>query len=287
MPELPEVETTRAGIAPYLENERIQSVNTYTDKLRQPLDLQKLKELCGRRILRIERRGKHLLLHTDEAKQVLHIHLGMSGSLRITDSHTPLKKHDHFIVTLKNGKQLRYHDPRRFGLIAILNSDDFPSSLTSLGLEPLSEAFSGNKLYLQTRGKTGAIKNHIMNQKYLVGVGNIYATEALFHSHIHPARCADSLSHAECEKLNRQIKNVLQAAIEQGGTTLRDFLHPDGTHGYFSQTLSIYGKAGQPCPICRETLQSERIGGRSSVFCLSCQPLACRKSNKVHKKMTK
>ena len=244
MPELPEVETTRRGIAPHLENRRIHSISAHVAKLRQPLDTAELNRISGHTLTRIERRGKHLILHSDQPELALHIHLGMSGALRITPASSPRKKHDHVAITLDNGDELRLHDPRRFGHVALIDPTRPPASLA---------------------------KTHIMNQRYLTGVGNIYATEALFASAIHPARAATTLTRADCGRLAEAIKTVLQAAIAQGGTTLRDFTQPDGTHGYFAQTLNAYGRSGEPCPRCQRPLQNMTIGGRSTVYCAHCQ----------------
>ena len=271
MPELPEVETTRRGIAPHTKGERIRAIEARVAKLRQPLDSAELNRLCGHTICHITRRGKHLILHSDQPDLALHIHLGMSGALRIVPADSPRKKHDHVIIALENGSELRLHDPRRFGHVALINPQQPPASLATLGDEPLDDGFNGERLYAQTRSKTSAIKTHIMNQRYLTGVGNIYATEALFASRIHPARSATSLDRDDCERLADAIKAVLQAAISQGGTTLRDFTHPDGTHGYFAQTLNAYGRSGEPCPNCQRPLQSMTIGGRSTVYCAHCQ----------------
>lgn len=271
MPELPEVETTRRGIAPHIEGQRIHAVRASVAKLRQTLDSAALDRLAGCVINHVARRGKHLILHSDDPHRALHIHLGMSGALRIIAADSPLKKHDHVTVTLENGQELRLHDPRRFGHVALIDPTRPPASLANLGDEPLDDNFNGARLYAQTRGKKSAIKTHIMNQRYLTGVGNIYATEALFASAIHPARAATTLTRADCDRLAEAIKTVLQAAIAQGGTTLRDFTQPDGTHGYFAQTLNAYGRSGEPCPRCQRPLQNMTIGGRSTVYCAHCQ----------------
>ena len=271
MPELPEVETTRRGIAPHLENRRIHSISAHVAKLRQPLDTAELNRISGHTLTRVERRGKHLILHSDQPELALHIHLGMSGALRITPASSPRKKHDHVAITLDNGDELRLHDPRRFGHVALIDPTRPPASLANLGDEPLDDSFNGARLYAQTRGKKSAIKTHIMNQRYLTGVGNIYATEARFASASHPARAATTLTRADCDRLAEAIKTVLQAAIVQGGTTLRDFTQPDGTHGYFAQTLNAYGRSGEPCRRCQRPLQNMTIGGRSTVYCAHCQ----------------
>ena len=273
MPELPAVETTRRGIAPHIEGQRIRAVHAHVAKLRQPLDSAGLNRLAGHTVTHVARRGKHLILHSDDAHLALHIHLGMSGALRLVAADSPLQKHDHLTITLDNGRELRLHDPRRFGHAAVIDPLQPPPALAALGIEPLDDAFDGARLYVQTRGRTAAIKTHIMDQRHIVGVGNIYASEALFASGIHPARRASSLSTAECTTLAAAIRHVLHEAIAQGGTTLRDFSQPDGTSGYFAVKLAVYGKSGEPCPRCGTTLAQETIGGRSSVYCPKCQPL--------------
>lgn len=273
MPELPEVETTRRGIAPHIEGQRIHAIRARVAKLRQTLDSAALDRLAGCVISHVARRGKHLILHSDDPHRALHIHLGMSGALRIVPADSPRKKHDHVTITLENGQELRLHDPRRFGHVAVIDPLQPPPALATLGAEPLDDAFNGTRLYAQTRGKTAAIKTHIMDQRHIVGVGNIYATEALYASGIHPARRATRLDEVECATLAAAIKHVLQEAIAQGGTTLRDFSQPDGTSGYFAVKLAVYGKSGEPCPRCGTPLAHVTIGGRSSVYCPKCQPL--------------
>lgn len=272
MPELPEVETTRRGLLPLICGKNISDVRLRIPRLRQALNKAALKSLIGRRITGITRRAKYLLIQLDKDDMALLVHLGMSGSLRvIREAQTPLKKHDHIILTLNDGSELRFHDPRRFGHFAVINPHAPQKLLDHLGPEPLSEAFSSDYLYAKSRRRKVAIKAFIMNQEIVVGVGNIYATEALFLSGIRPGKAAARLSKKDCVRLVDNIKQELTRAITLGGTTLRDFVSPNGTNGYFQQTLKVYGKADAPCPTCGAPLQHKIIGGRMSVYCAHCQ----------------
>lgn len=271
MPELPEVETTRRGIAPHIENRTITAIKSRVSKLRNIIEHSALETLIGQKIIHCKRRGKYLILQTNDPNQALLLHLGMSGSLRITTPSHPLKKHDHILITFDEHIQLRLHDPRRFGHFSLFNPHEPQPLLDHLGPEPLSETFTGEYLYHSTKNRKIALKAHIMNQNTVVGVGNIYATEALFHAGIRPGKAAKSLTKTQAALLTNFIKSELTRAIEQGGTTLKDFVSPDGSHGYFGQTLSIYGKAGQPCPKCNTTIKNTIIGNRASAYCPKCQ----------------
>ncbi len=271
MPELPEVETTRRGLSPLILDQRITQVEQRIEKLREPLDRHALQTLIGRSITSIQRRAKYLIMQTDQKDQAILIHLGMSGSLRVNAPEIARKTHDHIILTLANQQELRFHDPRRFGHFSVIDPQTPHRLLTHLGPEPLSEDFTAQYLHQRSRGRKAAVKGFIMDQKTVVGVGNIYASEALFLSGISPKRAAGEISPARYQKLVANIKTVLSHAIEQGGTTLRDFVGADGTAGYFQQTLDVYGKAGQPCPKCATPLRSETIAGRNSVWCPKCQ----------------
>ncbi len=272
MPELPEVETTRRGVEPALSGQIPREVVVRCERLRWPVPVPELRAWCGAPIERVGRRGKWLIL-SSERGHVL-IHLGMSGCLRVLPAETPPQKHDHVDLLLSDGRVLRYTDPRRFG--AWLFTADDPlchPRLKNLGPEPLSEAFNARWLMAQCQRSRRAIKAVIMDSRVVVGVGNIYATEALFSAGIHPAQPANTLNARAIERLVSAIRAVLQAAIEQGGTTLQDFTRPDGRPGYFAQALQVYGRAGDPCPRCGAGLEKWVIGQRSSVFCPVCQSL--------------
>lgn len=273
MPELPEVETTRAGLEPHIIGRRIAKAASRVSKLRQTIHNEELKALTARQLTAIKRRGKYLIIDTDKADLSLLIHLGMSGSLRVVPLIAALKPHDHILITLDNTQQIRLHDPRKFGSFILFNPQETPPQLASLGLEPLSDEFNADYFYASTRKRRSAIKIHLMNQAVVVGVGNIYASEALFLAGIHPLRAANSLSEVEAAKLVQYVKAELSRAITLGGTTLRDFVQPDGTNGYFQQTLQVYGRAGKACHRCGTTIEKMMIGQRNSFFCPNCQKL--------------
>ena len=270
MPELPEVETTRLGITPKILNQPIHAVIVRQPLLRWPVTSSMSSELPGLRFHTIERRGKYLLLKT--TKDVLLIHLGMSGSLRIVSSNQLPAKHDHIDIVFKKGITLRYTDPRRFGcMLWIKEPVSAHPLLKNLGPEPLSEIFDGRYLKKRSLGKQTAIKNYIMDSAIVVGVGNIYANESLFNAGIRPSRKAGNISVNKFQILAEQIKIVLSHAINVGGTTLRDFTDSDGKPGYFKQSLKVYGRGGKPCLVCNRILSEIRIGQRSTVFCSCCQ----------------
>ncbi len=226
--------------------------------------------LPGLRIDSLKRRAKYLLFGTKRGTLIGH--LGMSGSMRIIEANEPPRAHDHVDLVFEDGRALRYHDPRRFGFMLWTAKDPLQHKLLShLGPEPLGDQFSGKLLYDLSRGRRGAVKNFIMDGKIVVGVGNIYASEALFRAGIHPRRPAGRVGAARYDQLAARIVDVLAEAIEQGGTTLRDFLRQDGQPGYFKQKLNVYGRADQPCRTCETPLRQEVIGQRSSFFCPRCQ----------------
>ncbi|MER2494339.1 bifunctional DNA-formamidopyrimidine glycosylase/DNA-(apurinic or apyrimidinic site) lyase [Catenovulum sediminis] len=269
MPELPEVEVTRLGITPWLQGQTIAAIHIYHKQLRWPIP-ESLYQLAGHRIEAIERRAKYLIVHCKQGYLLLH--LGMSGKLRVVGKETPRVKHDHFEIELTSGQSMRLNDPRRFG--AVLWFADISAlnhQLKSLGPEPLLAEFTAEYLYQKSRNKQTAIKPFIMDNKIVVGVGNIYATESLFLSGIHPKRAAGNISLKRYKILVENIKKVLAAAIEQGGTTLKDFAKADGNPGYFAQKLLVYGRSGQACTVCGETLKSMQLGQRASVYCKNCQ----------------
>jgi formamidopyrimidine-DNA glycosylase len=269
MPELPEVETTRRGIAPHIEGQRIHKITIRQPKLRWPIPRGLDKRLSGQIIHSVQRRGKYLLIETGDGSLILH--LGMSGSLRIVDRETPARKHDHVDIALDNGKCLRFHDPRRFGALLWSRTPFEHELISKLGPEPLSNDFSAEHLFTLSRGRKAAVKNFIMDSHVVVGVGNIYASEALFMAGIHPTRAAGRVSRARYEMLADAIKQVLSKAISEGGTTLRDFVREDGQPGYFAQSLNVYGRGGEPCRHCGTTIKKKIIGQRSSYYCPSCQ----------------
>ncbi|NLS43902.1 bifunctional DNA-formamidopyrimidine glycosylase/DNA-(apurinic or apyrimidinic site) lyase [BEV proteobacterium] len=268
MPELPEVETSRRGISPYLVGHTILHVDVRNPRLRWPVSSEILA-LSDQPILSIARRAKYLLF-TLPCGWII-VHLGMSGSLRILPEYLPPDKHDHVDMVMDNGHVLRYTDPRRFGAWLWTTDIETSSVLAHLGPEPLSEAFSPDYLYQRSRGKHTAIKQWVMDNKVVVGVGNIYASESLFMASIHPDRAAGSLSESESAHFVQSIKQVLQRSIEQGGTTLRDFLQSDGKPGYFAQELQVYGRAGELCRVCGTPLLTKKHGRRSTFYCRYCQ----------------
>ena len=270
MPELPEVETTLRGIIPHMLGQTIDNIIVRQRQLRYPIPAQLSKTLANQTIQSITRRGKYLLL--DCLTGTLIIHLGMSGRLHIIDAKLLPQKHDHVDIVLKNALCCRYTDPRRFGCIVWTKRNPFNHKLiTSLGVEPLESNFDGDYLYTQSRNRHVAIKKFIMNSHVVVGVGNIYATEALFYSGIHPARAANKISRARYVVLAEQIKQILTKAIECGGTTLRDFRKSDGKPGYFVQELAVYGRQGEPCIQCGAALRAMMLDQRTSAYCHHCQ----------------
>ncbi len=270
MPELPEVETVRCGITPHLIDQKITKVVIRQPRLRWPVPAELAEALSGQVIRRIERRAKYLLLGTDVGTVLLH--LGMSGRLRVFPADTPPLKHDHVDLILENGQCLRFNDSRRFG--ALLWTREPPEQhqlLRMLGPEPFEPLFSGLYLQQKARGRATAIKLFIMDNQVVVGVGNIYANESLFAAGIHPLRPAGLLIADEYQRLAAAIRKVLLEAIEQGGTTLRDFVGGEGEPGYFQQYLRVYGRRALPCAVCGESIQQCRIGQRATYFCGRCQ----------------
>ncbi|PKF60539.1 DNA-formamidopyrimidine glycosylase [Psychromonas sp. psych-6C06] len=269
MPELPEVETSRRGISPHIIGSTVYDVVVRQPKLRWPIPATLLAHLKARKLLSIDRRAKYLLLNFETG--TLLIHLGMSGSLRICTEQSPIEKHDHADIIFDNCL-LRYTDPRRFGAILWLGDNPQDSSLLAhLGPEPLSESFTAEHLFQLAGKRKIPVKQFIMDQKVVTGVGNIYATEALFIAGISPIRAAGNISVKRYQLLCLAIKDILAKAIQQGGTTLRDFVGGDGKPGYFQQTLHIYGKTGSDCPKCQTALKSLKLAARNSVYCPKCQ----------------
>lgn len=272
MPELPEVETSVRGISPYLEGQIIEKIIIRQKQLRWKVS-DELEQMGGATILSIYRRAKYLIIHTNQGDILLH--LGMSGSLGIlsAENNQAAGKHDHIDLITTNGTILRYNDPRKFGAWLWVEKAKDADLLKKLGPEPLEEEFTAEYLYQQSRRKTVAVKNFIMNNSVVVGVGNIYACESLFFAGIHPELAAQNLKPKQCERLVKVIKNVLNNAIMQGGTTLKDFIQPDGKPGYFAQVLQVYGRKGQECNDCGTIIQAKVIGQRNTFFCPKCQKL--------------
>ncbi len=269
MPELPEVEVSRMGITPHLHNKTIKQIVIRQPKLRWMIP-EALNQLSGQPILNIKRRAKYLILQLKKGSII--IHLGMSGSLRILDESHPATKHDHVDLILKDGTLLRYNDPRRFGAWLWQPKGDEHEVLKNLGPEPLDDMFDCDYMVEKAKGKKVAVKKFIMDNKIVVGVGNIYANESLFLAKIHPLTATGKLTRSDWTAIVKQVKQVLATAIKQGGTTLKDFNQVDGKPGYFAQELRVYGKAGEPCPVCSNQIEPLQIGQRNSYFCRHCQP---------------
>lgn len=267
MPELPEVETTRRGILPYSEGKVLKQLVIRNGALRWPVS-EELYTLKDRKLVQLLRRGKYIVMVFDGGEIL--VHLGMSGSLRVVDEKAQVGKHDHVDFVFDDAI-LRFNDPRRFGCVLWTKHWPEHALIQHLGPEPLSETFTDEYLYKKSRKRSVSIKQFIMDSKVVVGVGNIYANEALFLSGIRPSRSAGKVSKARMTKLVDNIKQVLDAAIVQGGTTLRDFVGGDGKPGYFQQQLYVYGREGQPCKACGALLKEQRQNGRSTVFCATCQ----------------
>ncbi len=268
MPELPEVETTLRGISPYLLHRRIEAIEVREPRLRWPVSI-RVSNAVGQRVESLRRRAKYLLVGLEQG--TLMIHLGMSGSMRVLTTPEEPARHDHFDIVTADSV-LRFNDPRRFG--SLLWADSPVGShplLAALGPEPLSAEFCGRYLRDRSRGRKLAVKSFIMDGKVVVGVGNIYASEALYMAGIHPTRPAGRVSLARYEGLAAAIRDVLGRAIEQGGTTLRDYVNGNGTPGYFAQELLVYGRTGEPCFQCGSAIRQKVIGQRSSFYCVDCQ----------------
>lgn len=269
MPELPEVETTRRGIAPHLEGQRVTRLIVRDPRLRWPIPEDLAIQIENQTFTAIRRRAKYLLM--DIGGGTLISHLGMSGNLRLVPVGTPVLKHEHVDIELDSGLTLRYTDPRRFGAMLWQRSGEEHPLLSRLGPEPLSDEFTGERLYQLSRKRSMAVKPFIMDNAVVVGVGNIYASEALFAAGIDPRREAGGISRARYLRLGEEIKRILAQAIDNGGTTLRDFVGGDGKPGYFQQQLFVYGRGGEHCKHCGSQLRELRLGQRASVFCTTCQ----------------
>jgi formamidopyrimidine-DNA glycosylase len=270
MPELPEVETTRRGIEPHAVGRKIVALQLYERRLRWRVPDELPDLVAGQRILHAKRRAKYLLIELESGTLLLH--LGMSGSLRVLPADTPRLAHDHFDLVLDSGNTLRFNDPRRFGSLHYVAGD--PSGhplLAKLAPEPLEPTFNTDYLWRITRRRRVAIKQLLMNSRLVVGVGNIYASEALFRAKVRPRRQARSLTRVETGRIVRAVKSVLAMAIRVGGTTLRDYVGADGEPGYFKQKLYVYERKAQPCRSCRTPVRQLTQGQRSSYYCPTCQ----------------
>ena len=274
MPELPEVEVSRQGLLPYLPGQRIIGACIRTPKLRQEIPEGLSSRLSGLRVDAIQRRGKYLLFDCESTQGGgwLILHLGMSGSLRLVPPGTPAKKHDHFDLVFAN-TTLRLRDPRRFGALLWHSDSDVENHplLTVLGIEPLSSDFDGKWLYQATRRRSGPIKPLLMNSHLIVGIGNIYAAESLFHSGISPMRAANRISAERYENLASAIRGTLEASIAAGGSSVRDYVHSDGGAGCFQLSCAVYGRSGEPCINCGGPVHTIRQAGRSTFYCPHCQ----------------
>ncbi len=269
MPELPEVETSRRGIEPYVAGQQIDNIVIRERRLRWPVSQDVDTHLPGQTVTSVGRRAKYLLLNTDNGAAI--VHLGMSGSVYVVERDAPAGVHEHFDIEFSSGKALRFRDPRRFGS---LHWSDEPSGhwlLKDLGPEPLSGEFTGQYLWSVSRGRHVRIKPFIMNASVVVGVGNIYANEALFQAGVHPRRAAGRIARPRYEALATAIKVVLERAIRAGGTTLRDYYGGNGESGWFQQELDVYGRDEEPCSRCKRPISVVVLGQRATYYCKNCQ----------------
>ena len=271
MPELPEAETVKRALAPALEGRTITKVELFLPALRSPLKPLR-QALPDRKILKVFRRARYILAALDDDRFLV-IHLGMTGVIRIEDGSVPRRKHEHVFLHLDNGLIFRFEDVRRFGELEVhpAGKNGLPAKFDPFGPEPLTDGFSPEYLYDRSRNVKGAVKNFIMDNAVVTGIGNIYATETLFAAKIDPRKPAGTLTRPQCRRITEQAKRILSRAIAAGGTTIADFKHVDGSEGKFTVELLVYGKGGEPCPLCGSELQSIKIGGRTSVFCPRCQ----------------
>ncbi|MGE0144052.1 MAG: bifunctional DNA-formamidopyrimidine glycosylase/DNA-(apurinic or apyrimidinic site) lyase [Planctomycetota bacterium] len=275
MPELPEVETVRRGLEPVITGQRLSAVEFRRDDLRWPIPTAAIEALVGRRCLEVARRSKYLLLTFDSTpRSVALVHLGMSGRL-VVDPARPLppwRKHEHWRMRF-GAALVRYDDARRFGALDLVAESDLPSHplLAKLGPEPLSDAFDGAYLWTKTRDRKAAVKVLIMDAAVVVGVGNIYASESCFRARVRPARAAGRLSRPDCDRLASAIVTTLRAAIDAGGTTLRDYVGVDEGSGWFQLELFVYGRDGEPCRVCGTTIKRTVLGQRATYWCPKCQ----------------
>lgn len=269
MPELPEVETCLRGIAPHIIQQIVTTIMIRHAKLRWPITAHLEDKIKGKQLKKLTRRGKYLLFQFENG--VLIVHLGMSGKLRLLPIDSKVQKHDHVDIYFSNNICLRFTDPRRFGAILWTESAASHPLLVEIGPEPLTANFNGKYLWHTAKQKKLPIKSFLMNSKIVAGIGNIYATEALFEAGIHPSKPAGKISLVRYQKLATAIKIILKKALKKGGTTLKDFTKSDGSPGYFRLELKVYGRSDEPCPNCKTPLKSKKIAKRSTVYCSRCQ----------------
>lgn len=273
MPELPEVETVRRSLEMALPGHIITDICVREPRLRFTVNEAELTDLILRRkVVALRRRAKYLIIHFSKGSCLI-VHLGMTGQVLILPAAAPLDKHDHVVFTLDDGLELRFRDPRRFGCIIATKEENLHAhaALKNLGPEPLADEFTPEYLFRRSRKSKKPVKTFVMDQQILVGIGNIYASEALFLAGIHPLRAAGRISLARWQKLHAAIRQVLEEAIALGGTTIDDFRNSDGSSGYFQQKLRAYGRKGEPCPNCQRAIRSQIIAGRSTFYCPRCQ----------------
>ena len=270
MPELPEVETTVSGIRPYLEGQILAQLIVRERRLRWSVPAGLEQSVSGKKVIKIERKGKYILIHLVVGGLI--IHLGMSGSMRVLLSPLTAGKHDHFDIINEAGQIIRYRDPRKFGCLLYSSANLYTHPrLQALGAEPLTRDFNGEMLCTLAKGKNIAVKTLIMDGRIVTGIGNIYASEALFDAGVHPLRKCCRISLARYTRLVASIQEILKRAINQGGTTLQDFVGADGMAGYFNQSLTVYGRAGEACLRCRSTIKRVVIAQRATFYCPQCQ----------------
>ena len=272
MPELPEIETIRRGLGPLLVGRRVLGVTVRDRRLREPVAPRALARLRGATVTGIRRRSKYLLLDTDAGLTLL-VHLGMTGQLWVADHDRPRRPHEHVVIRLDDGRDLRYADIRRFGLMHVVKSDrlDLHPRIKGLGPEPLDGAVSGEGLFRATRGLKKPVKNFLMDTRAIAGVGNIYACETLYRAGINPRRPVRKVGRPGWERLVESLREVLNEAISAGGTTLRDFLNAEGDAGYFAISLRVYDRKGKPCGRCGKAIRRIVQAGRSTFYCPRCQ----------------
>ena len=273
MPELPEIEVLRRSLEPVLVGDRIGSLQVWNRSLREPVDTRALGRRCkGRRIERLRRRAKYLLIDL-EGDSTLIVHLGMSGRLTVVPAGEPRQDHEHVAFYLDSGHRLRFRDPRRFGLVLALPSDQLEGDrhFAHLGLEPLGGELDGKRLAELAAGRRAPAKSFLLDSRIVVGVGNIYAAEALFRAGIHPTRSVARISAPRWEALATEVRRVLERAIDEGGTTLNDFTDGEGNEGYFQVSLAVYGREGEPCTRCGRSIRRIVQSGRSTFYCAGCQ----------------